>query len=52
MNFRLHNRFDIHDLTHRHHPDHASSTVWRLLLTVLIASNALLLFFLYLYDVI
>lgn len=53
MNFSLNHRFDVHDLTRfRHHAHDNGPAVWRLSLAVLIASNALLLFFLFLFDVI
>lgn len=53
MNISLHHKYDSNHLVrHSRHSAHDGARVWRLTFAVLIASNSLLLFFLYLYDVI
>lgn len=53
MHIGLHSKFAGYQLSGlTHHSASHNSAVWKLSLTVLVASNCLLLFFLYLYDAI
>ncbi len=53
MNISLTHKYDTSNRAHHSRPgEHDGAMVWRLTFAVLIASNSLLLFFLYLYDVI
>lgn len=52
MNISLHNKFAHHDFTRASHSTNNGRAVWRVTLVVLLLSNSLLLFSLYIYDVI
>jgi hypothetical protein len=53
MNISLHSRLGTDSIIRNdHYSSNHASAVWRVLLAVLVVTNSLLLFFLYLYDVI
>jgi hypothetical protein len=53
MNLSLYNKSGAHGLSRdSHYSSNQGSAVWRVSLAVLVATNSLLLFFLYIYDLI